>query len=69
MFRYGLLYEAMSTLLNDGEEPTDEASAMEYVGHTVSVVDGRTDNIKVTSAEDLVIAEAILDSQEKSLCE
>lgn len=69
MFRYGLLYNAMSVLLDRGEEPTDEASAMEYGGHTVSVIDGRTDNIKITSAEDLLIAEAILNSQEKSLCE
>jgi 2-C-methyl-D-erythritol 4-phosphate cytidylyltransferase len=69
MFRYGLLYNAMSALLDLGEEPTDEASAMEYGGHTVSVIHGRTDNIKITSAEDLLIAEAILNSQEKSLCE
>ena len=69
MFRYGLLHNAMSALLDLGEEPTDEASAMEYGGHTVSVIDGRTDNIKITSAEDLLIAETILNSQEKSLCE
>jgi len=60
MFRYGLLMEALNAALKRGEAPTDEATAMESAGHTVRVVEGRSDNIKITRPEDLALAEAIL---------
>jgi len=56
-------------MLADGQMPTDEASAIEYVGQPVSVVEGRRDNIKITHREDLVIAEAIMNCQEIEQCE
>jgi 2-C-methyl-D-erythritol 4-phosphate cytidylyltransferase len=60
MFRFGLLTEALDSSLKRGELPTDEAAAMESAGYTVRVVEGRSDNIKITRPEDLVLAEAIL---------
>jgi len=39
---------------------TDEASAIELSGETVSIIEGRSDNIKVTQAEDLLLAEFYL---------
>lgn len=60
MFRYGLLVGALDAALKRGESPTDEAAAMESAGHTVRVVEGRSDNIKITRQEDLALAEAIL---------
>ncbi len=39
---------------------TDEASAIELSGGTVSIIEGRSDNIKVTQAEDLLLAEFYL---------
>lgn len=39
---------------------TDDAFLVEWMGHSVRVVEGSGDNIKVTRPEDLVIAEAIL---------
>lgn len=60
MFRYGLLVEALDAALKRGDAPTDEAAAMENAGHTVRVVEGRSDNIKITRPEDLALAEAIL---------
>lgn len=60
MFRYGLLVEALDAAHQRGEMPTDEAAAMESAGHTVRVVEGRSDNIKITRPEDLALAEAIL---------
>jgi 2-C-methyl-D-erythritol 4-phosphate cytidylyltransferase len=42
---------------------TDEAGAMERAGHTVRLIEGRSDNIKITYTDDLALAEAILSSQ------
>jgi len=39
---------------------TDEASAIELSGGAVSIIEGRSDNIKVTQAEDLLLAEFYL---------
>ncbi len=39
---------------------TDDASVAERVGHTISLFEGSYENIKITTAEDLVIAEALL---------
>jgi len=48
---------------------TDEASAMEWAGHQVTLVDGRSDNIKVTRAEDLTLAELFLAQQQRIMQE
>jgi 2-C-methyl-D-erythritol 4-phosphate cytidylyltransferase len=63
MFRFGLLRDALMTAKNKNLQVTDEASAMELAGFSVKLVEGRLDNIKVTYADDLALAEAILLSQ------
>jgi 2-C-methyl-D-erythritol 4-phosphate cytidylyltransferase len=57
MFRCGLLVDA---LRKAGHAVTDEASAVEQMGLRPRLVAGSRENIKVTFAEDLGIAEAIL---------
>ena len=58
MFRHGLLMKALGTGTLEGV--TDEASAVERLGlHPLLVKSGAT-NLKVTYAEDLRLAEAIL---------
>lgn len=44
------------------EDPslTDDASVAERAGHTISLFEGSYENIKVTTPEDLIIAEALL---------
>ena len=42
---------------------TDEASALEFVGQPVQVVQGRSDNIKITYPDDLELARLILAAQ------
>lgn len=61
MFRYGLLTTVLETALKSGHVPTDEAAAVEtqHPGR-VRVVEGRSDNIKITRPSDLMLAEAIL---------
>ncbi len=43
---------------------TDEASALEFADIPVKVVAGRSDNIKITYPEDLLLADLILTSQQ-----
>ena len=41
---------------------TDDASLVEQIGEKVVIIEGRRSNIKITTQEDLVIAEAIITS-------
>ncbi len=56
MFRLGMLQEALQTVLKQGLEVTDDASAMELAGYQPLMVEGRADNIKITRPEDLALA-------------
>jgi len=60
MFRYARLCEALDRAHRDGRTPTDEAQALEWIGERPLVVEGSTTNLKITSADDLVIAVALL---------
>ena len=60
MFRYGRLCEALDRAHGDGRSPTDEAQALEWMGERPIVVEGSTTNLKITSADDLVIAVALM---------
>ena len=69
MFRYGLLVRALEAMLQEQQVPTDEASAIEYLGEQAMIFEGRRDNIKITHREDLIIAQAIMGYQEAEQCE
>jgi 2-C-methyl-D-erythritol 4-phosphate cytidylyltransferase len=60
VFRFGVLLRALESALAAGRLPTDEAQAIEWSGQRPRLVAGRADNIKVTTAEDLLLAGAIL---------
>lgn len=60
LFRYGLLRRALRDSLARHGSITDEASAVEAAGHTVKLVPGSVDNLKVTYPDDLLLAAAIL---------
>lgn len=57
MFRLGVLLDALSRM---GAAATDEASAMEAMGHRPKLVPGGAQNFKVTYPDDFVLAEAVL---------
>jgi len=59
-FRYELLREAYNHADVNDPSLTDESALMEQLGKRVSIVEGSARNIKITTAEDLAIAEAIL---------
>ena len=66
MFRYGVLYQALTHALQNQLSVTDEASAVEQAGLSAKIVQGRSDNIKITRPADLDLAEFILQKQELS---
>ncbi|MEJ0084390.1 MAG: 2-C-methyl-D-erythritol 4-phosphate cytidylyltransferase [Pseudomonadota bacterium] len=60
VFRAGPLLRALEAAISAGRIPTDEAQAMEWAGLRPRLIAGRADNIKVTTADDLALAAAIL---------
>lgn len=59
-FRKDILMEANRKADEDGFLGTDDASLVERLGVPVRIVRGEYSNIKVTTPEDMVVAEAIL---------
>jgi 2-C-methyl-D-erythritol 4-phosphate cytidylyltransferase len=59
-FRAGLLRRAHQQALKDGFFGTDDAALVERLGEAVAVVEGDYRNIKITTADDLLVASAFL---------
>ena len=64
MFRYKMLCDALDRAFASGRLPTDEAQALEWTGEHPVLVQGSVANIKITSADDLVLAAALLNARE-----
>jgi len=62
VFRFDIIDEAHHKAQG---EVTDDATLVEQLGYRVKVYPGSDNNIKVTTREDLAIAEAILKSREQ----
>jgi 2-C-methyl-D-erythritol 4-phosphate cytidylyltransferase/2-C-methyl-D-erythritol 2,4-cyclodiphosphate synthase len=58
-FRRDVLRRALELGARDGVDATDEAALVELAGLPVRLVDGEASNIKITTADDMTIAEAI----------
>jgi 2-C-methyl-D-erythritol 4-phosphate cytidylyltransferase len=65
VFRRDWLSAAYSDRAMLGREATDDAELIEAAGHPVFVVEGSSTNIKITTREDLALAEAVLKSRPK----
>lgn len=63
VFRYGLLTAALRSALHDNVAITDEAQAVELAGYQPRLVEGSADNIKITRAQDLILAQQFLQAQ------
>lgn len=63
MFRLGVLRNALEAAIAGREIITDEAAAVERAGLKPRLVEGRSDNVKITHPEDLGLAERILAAQ------
>lgn len=60
IFDRGILEEAHHRAFSAGYYGTDDASLLEWIGCPVQVIEGSQENIKVTTPEDLWLAERIL---------
>ncbi|WP_206483845.1 2-C-methyl-D-erythritol 4-phosphate cytidylyltransferase [Thalassotalea sp. G2M2-11] len=64
MFQTVQLTAAIEAALESNAIITDEASAIEFVGGKCHLVEGSSDNIKITRPDDLALAEFILTKQQ-----
>jgi 2-C-methyl-D-erythritol 4-phosphate cytidylyltransferase len=58
-FRYGILKKALNTV-KDISSVTDDACLLESLGKRVKILKGSPRNIKITTKEDLKIAEVLI---------
>lgn len=63
MFPLSSLKSTLNEALAQGVTVTDEASAMEWGGMKITMLNGRSDNLKVTRPEDMQLAQLFLQSQ------
>lgn len=59
-FLYPLILEAHRRAVAENFFATDDAMLMEWIGHTVTIVEGLAENIKITKPADLALAEFLL---------
>ena len=59
-FRTEIIREAFQKAAREGTEATDDAMLVERLGKRVAVLEGESTNIKITTPEDLLFAEALL---------
>lgn len=64
VFDAKLLRAALQAAVESGESVTDDCSAVERLGKEVYLIDGSYENIKITTPEDIDVAEAILRRRE-----
>ncbi len=62
VFEYRIIMDAHKRAQNDGYAGTDDASLVERMGYPVNIIRGSKANIKVTTDEDLIMAAALLNS-------
>lgn len=63
VFPYKVLMEAYTEALRAGMYFTDDAAMVEHYGGRVKVIEGEYTNIKITTREDLAVAETFLKSR------
>lgn len=63
-FKYDIVMNAHESAIASGYKGTDDASLVERLGHTVSIVESDYLNLKLTTEEDLLFAEVILKMKE-----
>jgi 2-C-methyl-D-erythritol 4-phosphate cytidylyltransferase len=61
-FRFALIRDAHAQAVQDGFRGTDDASLVERLGQPVAILAGSYRNIKITTPEDLILAEAFLNT-------
>lgn len=63
VFKKEILIEAYEKALNDDVLGTDDSYLVERIGYNVSMVEGSYSNIKLTTPEDIILAESLIDKE------
>lgn len=66
-FRFDLLVEAEDVAEKVGFLGTDEAMLVERLGHDIHIVESSYENVKMTTQEDLIFGEAIINRRKQLL--
>ena len=61
VFEHGLILGALEKAVEDGAELTDDCAAVERIGMPVCLTEGSYENLKLTTPEDIAVAESILE--------
>ena len=64
-FKKRIIEEAFIRAYNDNFHGTDESSLIERIGGKVKIIEGSPENIKITTKEDLLLAEFIMRTRQK----
>lgn len=64
VFETGLILGALERAVADGAVLTDDCAAVERIGMSVWLTEGSYENIKLTTPEDLAVAESILERRD-----
>lgn len=62
-FKYSTILEGHNYIRENKILVTDDTAALEIIGHKIFIYEGSYDNIKVTTKEDLTIAELIINGR------
>jgi 2-C-methyl-D-erythritol 4-phosphate cytidylyltransferase len=60
VFEYELILDAHQKAKEDGFLGTDDSALVERLGHQVTILEGDYQNIKITTADDLMVAKRLL---------
>lgn len=63
VFEHGLILGALEKAVAEGAELTDDCSALERLGMPVHLTAGSYENLKLTTPEDIALAESILEGR------
>lgn len=66
VFQADLIRTALTRAVEDGAELTDDCGAVERLGIGVALTQGDYRNLKVTTPEDMAVAEALLDWEDEA---
>ncbi len=69
VFSKHLLGEALQWAESQAMDATDEATLIEKMGHPVHIVEAPSSNFKITTQEDLILAEALMKQQKNNTIE
>lgn len=65
-FSYSLIIEAHNRAIEDNFLATDDSTLVERLGRDVYMIEGGYENLKVTTPEDIAVAEEILTARERN---